>query len=128
MRFGKTLTVQLLVVGLVFALSAGAQQKPLTQDQVQGLVRSGLGDETGGKLIEQRGIDFVPAEEFLQGLKGAGASEAFIAALLGFLIMLFTSATDNTLVYNLCYTDPLFALMGGAYGAAAACRREGSPA
>ena len=54
--------------------------------------------------------------------------QAFIAVLLGFLIMLFTSATDNTLVYNLCYTDPLFALMGGAYGAAAACRREGSPA
>ncbi|HMD84862.1 MAG TPA: tetratricopeptide repeat protein [Terriglobia bacterium] len=81
MRFGKTLTVQLLVVGLVFALSAGAQQKPLTQDQVQGLVRSGLGDETGGKLIEQRGLDFAPSEEFLQGLRGAGVSEAFIAAL-----------------------------------------------
>ena len=54
--------------------------------------------------------------------------QAFIAAFLGFLMMLITSATDNTLVYNVCYTDPLFALMGGAYGAAAACRPEACPA
>jgi len=48
---------------------AWAQQKPLTRDQVQGLVRDGLGDESGAKLIEQRGIDFAPAEGFLQSLK-----------------------------------------------------------
>jgi tetratricopeptide (TPR) repeat protein len=71
----------MLVMGLVFALSALAQQKPLTQDQVQGLVRSGLGDESGAKLIGQRGIGFAPAEDFLQSLKAAGASEAFLAAL-----------------------------------------------
>ncbi|MBZ5672579.1 MAG: tetratricopeptide repeat protein [Acidobacteriia bacterium] len=55
--------------------------KPFTQDQVQGLVRDGLGDETGAKAIEQRGIDFAPAEDFLQSLKAAGASEAFLKAL-----------------------------------------------
>ena len=81
MRFGKTLTVYMLVMGLIFALSAWAQQKPLTRDQVQGLVRSGLGDESGAKLIAQRGIDFAPAEDFLQSLKSAGASEAFLKAL-----------------------------------------------
>jgi hypothetical protein len=48
---------------------------------VQGLVRAGLGDESGAKLIEQRGIDFAPAEDFLQSLKAAGASEAFLKAL-----------------------------------------------
>lgn len=52
------------------------QQKPFTQDQVQGLVRSGLGDDSGAKLIEQRGIDFTPTEDFLRGLKAASASEA----------------------------------------------------
>jgi hypothetical protein len=78
MRFRKTLTLLMLAVGLVFALSAWAQQKPFTRDQVQGLVRDGLGDESGAKLIEQRGIDFAPAEDFLKNLKAAGASEAFL--------------------------------------------------
>jgi hypothetical protein len=82
MRFRKTLAFLILATGLVFALSLWAQQqRPLTQDQVQSLVRSGLGDETGAKAIEQRGIDFAPAEDFLQTLKAAGASEAFLNAL-----------------------------------------------
>jgi hypothetical protein len=81
MRFRKRLAFLTLAMGLVFALSGWAQQKPLTQDQVQSLVRSGLGDETGAKAVEQRGIDFAPAEDFLQSLKGAGASEAFLKAL-----------------------------------------------
>jgi hypothetical protein len=70
-------------MGLAFALSAWTQQKPLTRDQVQGLVRDGLGDEWGAKLIEQRGIDFVPAEDFVQSLKAAGASGGFLQAVLG---------------------------------------------
>ncbi len=45
------------------------------------MVRDGFGDESGAKLIEQRGIDFAPAEDFLQTLKAAGASEAFLKAL-----------------------------------------------
>ena len=81
MRFRKTLTLLMLAMGLVFALPAWAQQKPFTRDQVQGLVRDGLGDESGAKLIEQRGIDFAAAEDFLQSLKAAGASEAFLKAL-----------------------------------------------
>src|SRR5208337_1097268 len=81
MEFRKTLTLLMLAMGLVFALSAWAQQKPLTRDQVQGLVRDGLGDESGAKLIEQRGVDFAPAEDFLQSLKAAGANEAFLKAL-----------------------------------------------
>jgi len=71
----------MMAMGLVFALSAWAQQKPLTQDQVQSLVRSGLGDESGAKLIEQRRIDFAPAEDFMQSLKAAGANDAFLKAL-----------------------------------------------
>jgi hypothetical protein len=67
---------------LVFALPGGAQQKPVaptfrsakpfTQDQVQAMVRDGFGDDSGAKLIEQRGIDFAPSEDFLQTLKAAG--------------------------------------------------------
>ncbi len=81
MRFSKSLTFLILATGLTFALPAGAEQKPFTRDQVQGMVRDGLGDESGAKLIEQRGIDFAPVEDFLQGLKAAGASEVFLNAL-----------------------------------------------
>jgi hypothetical protein len=45
------------------------------------MVRDGLGDESGAKLIEQRGIDFAPSEDLYQTLKAAGASEAFLSAL-----------------------------------------------
>ena len=45
------------------------------------MVRDGFGDESGAKLIEQRGIDFAPSEDFIQTLKAAGASEAFLNAL-----------------------------------------------
>ena len=45
---------------------AGSPAKPFTQEQVSNMVRDGFGDESGAKLIEQRGIDFAPAENFLQ--------------------------------------------------------------
>jgi tetratricopeptide (TPR) repeat protein len=75
------LTFLMLAMGLVFALSAWAQQKPYTQEQVSNMVRAGLGDESDAKLIEQRGIDFAPTDDFLQTLQAAGASEAFLKAL-----------------------------------------------
>jgi len=81
MRFRKTVTLVTLVILPIFALSLRAQEKPLTQDQVQGLVRNGLGDETGAQAIAQRGIDFTPGEDFIQSLKAAGANDAFLEAL-----------------------------------------------
>jgi tetratricopeptide (TPR) repeat protein len=69
------------MIAVILALPAGAQQKPFTQDQVQGMVRSGLGDESGAKAIEQRGLDFVPTEDLLESLKASGANEAFLQAL-----------------------------------------------
>jgi tetratricopeptide (TPR) repeat protein len=72
MRFCKTLILLTLVMGSACALSAWAQQKPFTQEQISNMVRDGFGDESGAKLIEQRGIDFAPA---------AGASKAFLNAL-----------------------------------------------
>src|ERR1017187_8366501 len=74
-------TILLIVMALLLTLPMRAQQKPITQEQVSSMVRDGFGDESGAKLIEQRGIDFAPAEDFLQSLKAAGASEAFLKAL-----------------------------------------------
>jgi len=59
----------------------GTPPKPFTQEQISKMVQAGLGDESGAKLIEQRGIDFAPSEDFYQTLKAAGASEAFLNAL-----------------------------------------------
>jgi O-antigen ligase len=42
--------------------------------------------------------------------------EAYSACWLGMILLLITGLTDNTLIYNLWYTDPLFALLGAAYG------------
>ncbi len=71
----------LLAAALTGNLGLRGQERPLTQAQVQGMVRSGLGDESGAKLIAQRGIDFVPSQDFLESLKTAGASQAFLQAL-----------------------------------------------
>jgi len=75
------ITILMLVIALILTLPLRAQQKPFTQEQNSNMVRDGLGDETGAKAIEQRGIDFAPAEDFLQSLKAAGSSEAFLKAL-----------------------------------------------
>ena len=81
MRLRKTLTFLTLTIGIIFALSAWAQEQPYTQEQVSNMVRAGLGDDFGSKLIGERGITFAPGEDFLQDLKAAGASEVFLKAL-----------------------------------------------
>jgi len=58
--------------GLSPAPPAARPAKPFTREQVVSMVRDGFGDESGAKLIEQRGIDFAPSEDFLQTLKAAG--------------------------------------------------------
>ena len=74
-------TILFFVISSLLLLPLKAQQKPFTQEQVVSMVRAGLGDDSGAKLIEQRGIDFAPSEDFYQTLKAAGASEAFLNAL-----------------------------------------------
>jgi tetratricopeptide (TPR) repeat protein len=73
--------ILMLIIAMILTLPTRSQQKPFTQEQVSNMVRAGLGDDSRAKLIEQRGIDFAPAEGFLQSLKAAGASEAFLKAL-----------------------------------------------
>jgi len=53
--------------GATTAISSPA--KPFTQEQVVSMVRAGLGNDSGAKLIEQRGIDFAPPEDVVQNLK-----------------------------------------------------------
>ncbi len=77
----KTLALHFIAIPLAFPLVLQAQDKPFTQDQVGKMMQAGLGDDSGSKLIGQRGIDFAPSEEFLRTLKAAGASEAFLDAL-----------------------------------------------
>jgi tetratricopeptide (TPR) repeat protein len=75
------MAVLVLTSAMTFASAALAQQKPFTQEQVTNMVKDGFGDGAGAKLIEQRGIDFPATEDFVQSLKAAGASEAFLRAL-----------------------------------------------
>jgi hypothetical protein len=81
MRRRPAVTILMLIIAVTLPLPLRAQQAPFTEEQVSNMVRVGLGDESGAKLIDQRGIDFAPAEDFLQTLKAAGASEAFLKAL-----------------------------------------------
>src|SRR5271157_6422357 len=74
-------TILMLIIPMILTLPMRAQQRPFTREQVSNMVRAGLGDDSGAKLIEQRGIDFAPSEDFYQSLKGAGATEAFLNAL-----------------------------------------------
>ncbi len=79
----KFLLAALLVASFWSPLSGYPQERPLTKDQVLGLVRSQLGDESGAKLVQQRGIDFEPTEDFIRTLREAGAGEAFLKAVRG---------------------------------------------
>lgn len=81
MRGRPLIAVIIAILALSLAIPVAAQQKPFTQEQVQGLVRDGMGDEMGARAIAQRGLDFTPTEDFLESLKAAGASEAFLNAL-----------------------------------------------
>jgi Flp pilus assembly protein TadD len=71
----------MVILGLIFAVPAVAQIKPLTEEQVQGLVHEGHGNETGARLIALRGIDFSPSDDFIQSLGSQGASDAFLQSL-----------------------------------------------
>jgi len=78
---------KLAIISLTFFMASGVvgaltpQDKPLTKDQVMGLVRNRLGDYSGAKVVEQRGIDFEPTDDFLRSLREAGADDVFLKAV-----------------------------------------------
>jgi O-antigen ligase len=53
---------------------------------------------------------------------------AFSAAWIGLAVFLLIACTDNPVTYILFFMDPLFALMGAAYGVARAEASQRSPA
>ena len=77
----RTLACLFLVAGMVPAAQQ-RQLKPLTKDQVIAIVRDGLADESGARLVKDRGLDFAPAQEFVESLRKEGADDAFIKAVL----------------------------------------------
>ena len=62
MRRRPVLTILMLIIAMILTLPMRAQLKPFTQEQVSNMVRAGLGDDSGAKLIEQRGVDFAPSQ------------------------------------------------------------------
>lgn len=75
-----------MLAGLLFVAGMGlaaqqAQPKPLSKEQVVALVRNGLGDDSGAKMVKERGLDFAPAQDFVESLRIVGAHEAFIQAV-----------------------------------------------
>jgi hypothetical protein len=81
MRWRTMLALILLTAGWNFCPSAEAQEKPFTMEQVVNIVGAGLGNDSGAKLIAQRGIDFTPTQDFLKNLKSSGAKDVFLKAL-----------------------------------------------
>lgn len=63
----------------------GAQKRPaapLNERQIEGLVEGGVYSGRIALLVEQRGIDFKPADAFLRRLREDGAQEMLIRALV----------------------------------------------
>jgi hypothetical protein len=55
--------------------------RPMSQEQVLQLVVGGVPSQRAAALVKQRGIDFMPDEEYVGTLRVAGAEEALLAAL-----------------------------------------------
>ncbi|WP_442511041.1 O-antigen ligase family protein [Novipirellula sp. SH528] len=53
--------------------------------------------------------------------------QTYLAAWLGWLLFLINATTGNPISYNLWFMNPLFVLMGAAYGVDALQRDESSP-
>jgi len=86
--YGRSYTVKLilallfvLVVSPVSAQMQPADRKPLSKAQVQELVAAGMTSEKLAKAVEQRGIDFVPTDDFLDALRDGGAEAVLLKAL-----------------------------------------------
>jgi len=51
MRRRPVKTILMLIIALFLPLPIRAQQQPLTREQISNMVRAGLGDDSGAKLI-----------------------------------------------------------------------------
>jgi formylglycine-generating enzyme required for sulfatase activity len=65
---------------LIRALHA-VKPQPLTKDQVLQLVAGGVPSQRAAALVTQRGIDFLPDEQYLDMLRTAGGDNTLLAAV-----------------------------------------------
>jgi hypothetical protein len=65
------------------AASAGASaaQKALDQDQILELLRNDVASERVADLVNERGIDFEPSDDYFESLRKVGAQEVLIQSL-----------------------------------------------
>ncbi len=56
-------------------------EKPLSETQILELLRSDIPSKRVALLVEQRGIDFVPANDFIEALHAVGAQDVLIEAV-----------------------------------------------
>jgi formylglycine-generating enzyme required for sulfatase activity len=61
---------------------AAQAQKPLTQDEILGLVKFGMDSATLAQRIQERGVDFEPTEDYVNSLKSAGAQDVVVQAVI----------------------------------------------
>ena len=66
---------------LLVNLPATAQKSALTQAQITGLVRGGVPSVRLARLVEKRGINFLPTDDYLASLRKSGADESLLNAL-----------------------------------------------
>ena len=71
----------LLILGVSRWAQSQSSGRPLGQNQLLGLVKGGVASERLAKLVQQRGIDFKPSEEYLEELRKAGAEEGLLKTL-----------------------------------------------
>ncbi|MGH9452542.1 MAG: hypothetical protein ACRD2O_01065, partial [Terriglobia bacterium] len=76
-----TIVFAMFLLPAAWACAAQRPAKPLTQAQITGLVKGGVPSVRLVKLVERRGIGFLPTENYLASLRSAGAEEILLNAL-----------------------------------------------
>jgi superkiller protein 3 len=76
--------VLFLILGLTLHLAPAlraAEGKPLTREQIEGLLKGGVASKRIATILSERGIGFEPSEADLQALKSANADEEVLSAV-----------------------------------------------
>jgi len=76
-----TLALVLLTAAMALAALPGASSKPLSENQVLGLLQGGVANQRIEQLVRSRGIDFSPSNKILKQLQSAGARSALLNVL-----------------------------------------------
>jgi formylglycine-generating enzyme required for sulfatase activity len=73
----------LIITLAVIARPASPPQggKPLTKEEIMGLVKAGMDNTQLAKAVRERGIDFEPTDDYVEALRKAGAQDELIRAL-----------------------------------------------